>query len=519
MEDFPDGTLVTIDSKNNTLRFWYANGEPLGEIISTQQDIEEYNESIIQHENILITVDKKHNTLRFWNEQGQSLSDSIKVKLNISTYHLSPQGVLVIMDDQNGRLQFLSKDGALLSDVIEAEHRIDESKFLTNGVLVTQDRTKKTIRLWKENGEPLTGFLTDYDPELSSSDWMMTSDGNLSIRDGGLIFLRKDGVYLNAPVSTLQDDLSDAHFDFFNNGDFVTIKKNTLRFWNNKGRPISGLINSKQKITNALISSDNTLVTLDSINKTLQFWMKSGQPITKVLDMKEKPSNALAFPDGNLIIMDEEKNRLRFVSANGIFYDAVIELDYKLSSFGKDQLSSSGILVTLDNNNKELNFWNSAGELIANPKHQDQEIYEWMFMPNNKLLTVDVENNTFRLWDDKGNPITEIIPVKQNFGRWAFSSEGNLVTSDYDNSVFQFWSAEGKLLKEIHNKSETLLHNFTWHFSRDKFGILAIWDDRNPAMCMWSIKKQKQIMCYGDKKEIIWYQGNPFFLSYVFRPM
>ena len=61
-----NGKLVTIDTQNDTIRFWSSKGYALTKLIPVGHELQDENSWKVSPDDNLVTIDKEGNKMTFW---------------------------------------------------------------------------------------------------------------------------------------------------------------------------------------------------------------------------------------------------------------------------------------------------------------------------------------------------------------------------------------------------------------------------------------------------------------------
>lgn len=426
-----DGRTLASASSDGTVKLWNPRGDTGEELLHTLRGHQGpvYRLAFGPQDNVLATGGAD-GIVRLWlRDKGVPIEAFEGHEDEISSLAFSPKATLgyrsvlaSASDDGNIRLWNIDSPIQPLphnSDVFDVTFRPDGRVIASGG--------RKTVRLWRPDGIPLSNIAFSPDSNVLAVDY--SSDGKLLAAGGskGQIKLWKPDIDTEKPIQVLgahtvvtDDEANDSEvldLSFSPDGKWLASvgTDHTLKLWKVNGERLYRYITLEHfnDVTGVAFSRDSRLLVTstradsDATARGISLWEI---PVDGVSKIRSKPRVQTDLKhEGSVLAVAIQP------TPPGI-----------IASGGKDG---------------KINLWSASGDHRKTLNEHSDPVTQVSFSSDGLFLASSSQDGTIRLWTAKGNLISVLERHKRAVSSVEFSPEGSrfLASSSSDEDVL-FWN-------------------------------------------------------------------------------
>ncbi len=302
-----------------------------------------------------------------------------------------------------------------------------------------------------------------------------------------------------------------------------------IKIWSLDSRLIQALAGHTDKVTNAAISPDCTMIATVSNDKNLLLWKRDGREyiLDKTLNGHTGPITDVDFsPDNQMIVFSGESdvssptdkdNIIRVWNREGVEIVAFKGHNAPVTSVS---FSPDGQTIASTSGDNSVRLWNPNEIPVRETIQGNGDALRGVFSPHGDKLVVTLEDNSLDLWDlssgkhktfkTEGDSIPKVINdpngdfftldlhnkalrtlvgkrvmvFKDDIGKRAaisFSPDKQLIASSSDRNTITLWTGDGKPIERFDGYSKS---NKTLRFSPDgkSLAFLAAKDQQHSVV-------------------------------------
>ncbi|MFB2837789.1 eIF2A-related protein [Floridanema evergladense] len=392
----------------------------------------------------------KENIVKLWKSNGTLIGTLQGHNNRITEVKFSPDSQLIATVSRDNTVKLWNRDGKLIETLQGHNNRIIEVVFSPDSQLIATGSKDKKVKLWNRQGK-LIQTIEDYNDKLAeikfSPDRQMLfvssnyNDLKVLGRDGGVLqtFRGHNGQVNNITFSPNSQIIATYSGD------------NTVKLWNRNGKEIKTLGENFFTHTNMYFSPDSKRIITVSWNG-IKLWDNKGKLLKTLAESENASRVSFSRDSQNIAFFAEEKVSLW--KKNGQFIKNIKNIvneenENEEDEVPKVQVSKNGNLIASINKNKEVNLWNSNGDLIQTLKGHRSQITLITFSPDSQsLATVDKDNN-IKLWRSDGSLILTLKEYGNRIEEVSFSADGKTISISKIEDVVQLFKNNGKLIASL----------------------------------------------------------------------
>jgi WD40 repeat protein len=499
----PDGKLIVSGSRDNTVRLWDIQGNPVGQPFQGHEDyvnsvaISPVRAAFSEGVGKLIVSGSRDNTVRLWDIQGNPVGQPFQGhESSVNSVAFSPDGKMIASGSTDKTVRLWDIQGNPVGQPFQGhESFVSSVAFSPDGKLIVSGSGDKTVRLWDIQGNPVGQPFQGHESYVNSV--AFSPDGKLIVSGSGDKTVRlweSEGNRVGQPFQGHEDWVTSVAFS--PDGKLIVSGSldNTVRLWdiqgNRVGQPFQGRENC---VISVAFSPDGKLIVSGSWDNTVRLWDIQGNPVGQPFQGHEDEVYSVAFsPDGKMIASGSWDNTMRLwdIQGNpvGQPFQGHESFVYSVAFSPVRAAFSKGVgkLIVSGSSDNTVRLWDIQGNRVGQPfQGHESFVNSVAFSPDGKLIVSGSSDKTVRLWDIQGNRVGQPFQGHEScVNSVAFSRDGKLIVSGSGDKTVRLWDIQGNRVGQPFQGHESFVNSVA--FSPD--GKLIVSGSGDKTVRLWDIQ-------------------------------
>ncbi len=413
----PDGKTIASASKDNTIKFWKADGTLLKNLgRSAGGHIAGVYSVSFSPNSKMIASASEDKTVKLWSSDGVLLHTLIGHSNSVSGVSFSPDRQTVASGSWDNTVKIWGVNGVLKRTLTGHTDKVWGVSFSPDGQTLASASADGTVRLWdssdgkqlqilKAHNQPVTSV--SFSPDgllLATASW----DNTVKLWGSD-----KQRGFQTIAYKTLQGHNSQVlNVSFSPNGQMIASasRDNTVKLWRRDGTLIDTLIGHGNLVQGVSFSPDSQTIASASADNTVKLWQRDKPPLT-VFKGHTGPVNSVSFsPDGKAV----------------------------------SKAMPEGLIATASED-KTVRLWSSDGRVLHTLKGHENAVNAVSFSPKEQTLATASDDKTVKLWSFDGRVLHTLIGHVAPVISVVFSRDGQMIASASEDKTVKLWSRHGDL--------------------------------------------------------------------------
>ena len=412
----PDGQTLATAGRDNTVRLWQIDGQPLL-TLNGHRDVV-WSVAFSPDGQTLASASRDR-TVRLWDLQGKELQVLQGHGGDVFSVSFSPDGKTIATASEDNTIKFRDRQGNVLETLTGHQGPVYSVAFSPDGQTLASASGDRTVKLWSQKGKELQ-TLKGHEGSVHA------------------VSFSPDGKEL----ATAGED-------------------KTIKLWTLEGEEIRTIKGHTDMIWALSYSPDGRMLASAGRVNQVKLWNRSGQEIQT---LKGHDANGdvwgLSFsPDSAMLATAGRDATVKLWTLNR--QTTNMDKDIRVIRGHKGlveqvEFSPDGQSIASASWDKTVKLWNLKGEEIRTFSGHSDDIWDVSFSPDGKMLASTGRDQTIKLWNLNGTEIRTIKGPADGVEIVAFSPDGQTIAAAGWDNIARLWDLKGKELQTLRGHSAAL---------------------------------------------------------------
>ncbi|MEO0457739.1 MAG: WD40 repeat domain-containing protein [Cyanobacteria bacterium P01_A01_bin.114] len=442
-----DGETIATAGRDNTVKLWQTDGQPLL-TINGHQDVV-WSVAFSPDGETLASASRDR-TVRLWDLKGNELAVLQGHEGDVYRVSFSPDGQTLATASQDQTVRLWDRQGNLQQTFEGHTDEVRGVAISPDGQTIASASRDRTLKLWARDGEAL-----------------QTLEGHTG------------GVYA-VSFSPDGEEIASASED------------STVKLWSLEGEAIQTLTGHPEAIWDVSYSPDGqALASVGRVNQ-VKLWRRNGEEIQTLRGHNDNGDVwGVSFsPDGARLATAGRDATVKLWTLNrqktSIEQDILVIRGHK-GLVEQADFSPDSQVIASAGWDRTIKLWNLKGEEIQTLTGHRDDVWDVSFSPDGQTLASTGRDLTIKLWGLDGEELQTVQGHGDGVEIVVFSPDAQrLATASWDNTA-KLWDLQGKELQTLRGHTAAIE---TVAFSPDSQSLVTgSWDT---TAKLWNVLGQAQ---------------------------